>query len=98
MTFGRVERMVAAALWTSTWQRQGFQAFAETAVPQSIRWESRHGWTRYGDGPVAMQEPSLAVVLARMLRVADTWEGFAEQSGHDQFREFAVEIGATLPA
>jgi hypothetical protein len=70
---------VAAALWTSTWERHGFQAFAEPAAPQLIRWESRHGWTRYGEGPVAATETSLVVVLARMLRVPDTWEGFAEQ-------------------
>ncbi len=39
----------------------------------------RSDWTRYGEGSVAAKETSLAVVLARMLRVADTWEGFAEQ-------------------
>ena len=69
----------AAALWAWIWQRNGFQAFAETAAPQLIRWESQFGWTRYGDGPVAAKETSLAVVLAHMLRVADTWEGFAER-------------------
>jgi hypothetical protein len=76
---GFVVSDVAAVLWASTWERHGFQKFAETAAPQLIRWESRYGWTRYGDGPVAAKETSLAVVLARMLRVADTWEGFAEQ-------------------
>ena len=70
---------VAAVLWASTWERNGFQAFAETAAPQLIRWESRYGWTRYGEGSVAAKETSLAVVLARMLRVPDTWESFAEQ-------------------
>lgn len=76
---GFVVSDAASALWASTWERHGFQVFAETAAPQLIRWESRHGWTRYGDGPVADKETSLAVVLSRMLRVADTWEGFAEQ-------------------
>ena len=70
---------VAAVLWASTWERNGFQAFAETAAPQLIRWESRYGWTRYGGGSVGAKETSLAVVLARMLRVPDTWESFAEQ-------------------
>ena len=70
---------VAAVLWASTWERHGFQTFAETAAPQLVRWESRYGWTRYGEGSVAAKETSLAVVLARMLRVADTWESFAEQ-------------------
>jgi hypothetical protein len=76
---GFVVSDVAAVLWASTWERLGFQGFAETAAPQLIRWESRYGWTRYGDGALAAKETSLAVVLARMLRVADTWEGFAEQ-------------------
>jgi len=70
---------VAAVLWASTWERHGFQEFAETAAPQLIRWESGHGWTRYGEGAVAAKETSLAAVLARMLRVPDTWESFAEQ-------------------
>jgi hypothetical protein len=76
---GFVVSDAAAVLWASTWERHGFQAFAETAAPQLIRWESPHGWTRYGDGSVRAKETSLAVVLARMLRVADTWESFAEQ-------------------
>jgi uncharacterized protein YfiM (DUF2279 family) len=76
---GFVVSDVAAVLWTSTWERHGFQAFAETAAPQLVRWESSYGWTRYGEGSVAAKETSLAVVLARMLRVPDTWEGFAEQ-------------------
>ena len=76
---GFVVSDAAAVLWASTWERHGFQAFAETAAPQLIRWESRYGWTRYGEGSVAAKETSLAVVLARMLRVPDTWEGFAEQ-------------------
>ncbi len=76
---GFVVSDAAAVLWASTWERHGFPAFAETAAPQLIRWESRYGWTRYGEGSVAAKETSLAVVLARMLRVPDTWEGFAEQ-------------------
>jgi hypothetical protein len=76
---GFVVSDAAAALWASIWQRLGFQAFAEMAAPQLIRWESRSGWTRYGDGPIAAKETTLAVVLARMLRVPDTWQGFAEQ-------------------
>jgi hypothetical protein len=76
---GFVVSDAAAALWGWTWERHGFQTFAETAAPQLIRWESAYGWTRYGEGAVAAKETSLAVVLARMLRVADTWEGFAEQ-------------------
>lgn len=75
---GFVVSEVAAALWGWTWERHGFQTFAETAAPQLIRWESPHGWTRYGDGSLTAKETSLAVVLAGMLRVPDTWQGFAE--------------------
>lgn len=76
---GFVVSDVAAVLWASTWERHGFQVFAEAAAPQLMRWESRYGWTRHGEGAVAAKETSLAAVLARMLRVADTWERFAEQ-------------------
>lgn len=76
---GLVVSDAAAALWTWTWERHGFETFAETAAPQLIRWQSRHGWTPTGEGSVAAKETSLAVVLARMLRVADTWDSFAEQ-------------------
>ena len=76
---GVVVSDVAAVLWAWTWERHGFQTFAETAAPQLVRWESRYGWTRNGEGSVVAKETSLAVVLARMLRVPDTWERFAEQ-------------------
>lgn len=76
---GFVVSDAAAALWSSLWQQYGFQRFAETAAPQLIRWESEYGWTRYGDGPVAAKETTLATVLAGMLKVPDAWEGFAEQ-------------------
>ena len=75
---GFVVSDVAAVLRAWTWERHGFRAFAESAAPQLIRWESSHGWTRCGEGPVAAKETSLAAALAHMLRVADTWEGFAE--------------------
>ena len=76
---GVVVSDVVAVLWAWTWERHGFQTFAETAAPQLVRWESRYGWTRNGEGSVVAKETSLAVVLARMLRVPDTWERFAEQ-------------------
>ena len=50
---GFVVSDAAAALWAWIWERHGFRAFAESAAPQLIRWESSHGWTRYGEGPVA---------------------------------------------
>lgn len=75
---GFVVSDAVAVLWTSRWERHGFTVFADSAAPQLIRWESRYGWTRYGDGPVAAKETPLAVVLSSMLRVADTWERFAE--------------------
>lgn len=76
---GFVVSDAATALWTAISRRHGFQRFAEIAAPQLIRWESEHGWTRYGDGPVAAQETTLATVLVGMLQVPDAWAGFAEQ-------------------
>jgi len=75
---GFVVSDAVAVLWASKWEREGFAAFADSAAPQLIRWESRYGWTRHGYGPVAAKETPLAVVLAGMLRVADTWERFAQ--------------------
>jgi hypothetical protein len=66
----------AALLWGTAAERHGFLAFAGLAAPQLIRWESRYGWTR-GWGQVHAKETSLASVLARMLRVPDTWAVFA---------------------
>jgi hypothetical protein len=66
----------AAMLWETVADRHGFQAFADLAAPQLIRWESRYGWTR-GWGQVHAKETSLASVLARMLPVSDAWTGFA---------------------
>jgi hypothetical protein len=66
----------AAMLWRTAADRHGFQAFADLAAPQLIRWESRYGWTR-GWGQVHAKETSLASVLARMLPVPDAWAVFA---------------------
>lgn len=75
---GFVVSDAAAAVWTATWRRHGFQRFAETAAPQLIRWESAHGWTEHGEGPVVAKETTLAVVLAGILQFPDAWDGFAE--------------------
>jgi hypothetical protein len=66
----------AAMLWQTAADRHGFQAFADLAAPQLIRWESRYGWT-HGWGQVHAKEASLASVLARMLPVPDAWAAFA---------------------
>lgn len=76
---GFVVSDAAAVLWQTMLERHGFQVFAEYAAPQLIRWESPYGWTRFGDGPTAAKETSLAEVLTRLVRVADTWEAFAQQ-------------------
>jgi hypothetical protein len=68
----------AAMLWEAAADRHGFQAFADLAAPQLIRWESRYGWT-CGSGQVHEKETSLASVLARRLRVPDTWTVFADR-------------------
>jgi hypothetical protein len=66
----------AALLWETIRDRHGFSVFAQQAAAQLLRWESRYGWTR-GWGQVCEKETSLASVLARMLRVPDTWASFA---------------------
>jgi hypothetical protein len=68
----------AAMLWETEVDRHGFQAFADLAAPQLIRWESRYGWTREW-GQVHAKETSLASVLARMLRGPDAWAVFADR-------------------
>ena len=65
-------------LWNARLKRQGLAAFAGSAAPQLIRWESRFGWTR-SDSPVAERETSLACVLAGMLRGQDAWEAFCDR-------------------
>lgn len=69
----------AALLWASIRDRHGFAAFADRAAPQLIRWESRHGWTRNGDGKTSEKETTLARVLDGMLATPDMWTGFAER-------------------
>lgn len=68
-----------ALLWATLRERYGFEGFADRAAPQLIRWESRYGWTRRGDGRVSEKESSLASVLAGMLRAPDLWTGFADR-------------------
>lgn len=68
-----------ALLWATLLERYGFEGFADRAVPQLIRWESRYGWTRRGDGRVSEKESSLASVLAGMVRAPEMWTGFADR-------------------
>lgn len=70
---------VVALLWSRMHDQHGFAGFAGRAAPQLIRWESRHGWTRSGWGRVSQKETTLARLLAGMLRVPDTWAGFADR-------------------
>lgn len=69
----------AAALWSAIRQKHGFAVFCERASCQLPRWESRHGWTRRGDGWVSERETTLAHVVAGMLPAADAWGQFADQ-------------------
>lgn len=67
----------AGLLWGHRRDRHGFDACAESAAAQLVRWESRHGWTRRGFGQIAEKEASLATVLDGMLTVTDMWVTFA---------------------
>lgn len=73
---GFVVSDAAAALWRAVRERHGFAAFAHRAPAQLLRWESRYGWTRTGDGKVAQQETSLATVVDSMLSAPDHWRAF----------------------
>lgn len=62
-----------AVLWRRMQEVQGAVDFTERAAAQLLRWESRHGWTRRGDGWVSARETSLASVLSQLLVVPDLW-------------------------
>lgn len=66
-------------VWSAARERHGFSGFAERAAPQLIRWESRFGWTRHGDGRVPEKETTLASVLVPMLPIPDAWLEFADR-------------------
>jgi len=68
----------AAVLWSRMRQAYGFAAFAERAAVQLLRWESRSGWTRRGDGWVSGRETSLGRVLSELIPVPDLWAEFAD--------------------
>ncbi|SDC02295.1 hypothetical protein GA0111570_11467 [Raineyella antarctica] len=68
----------AAVLWAAVRREQGHAAFCELAAGQLVRWESRWGWTRRGEGWVSERETSLAQVIAGMLPAADAWGQFAD--------------------
>ncbi len=74
---GFVVSDAAAGLWHAVRDRHGFATFVERAASQLLRWETGHGWTRYGWGSVAEKETSLARVLEGMLQAPDHWRAFA---------------------
>ena len=70
---------IVRALWLRTRMVYGTSVFAEQACAQLLRWESRYGWTRRGDGWVAAREIPLAQVAAELLVTPDMWNEFAEK-------------------
>jgi hypothetical protein len=60
-------------LWSRMREVHGAVHFTESAAAQLLRWESRYGWTRRGDGWVSARETSLASVLSQLLVVPDLW-------------------------
>jgi hypothetical protein len=62
-----------AVLWSRMREVHGAARFTEPAAAQLLRWESRYGWTRRGDGWVSAREASLATVLCELLVVPDLW-------------------------
>lgn len=67
----------AAVMWSAIRREQGFAVFCERAAGELVRWESRWGWTRRGDGWAASRETTLAEVVAGMLSTPDAWGLFA---------------------
>ena len=70
---------VVAVLWSRMREVHGVVGFTERVAGQLLRWESRYGWTRRGEGWVSSRETSLAVVLSGLLVVPDLW---GEVAGH----------------
>ena len=62
-----------AVLWSRMREVHDAVHFTESAAAQLLRWESRYGWTRRGDGWVSARESSLANVLSQLLVVPDLW-------------------------
>lgn len=63
----------AAVMWSAIRREHGHAAFCERAAGQLLRWESRWGWTRRGEGWVSERETTLAQVVADMIPAADAW-------------------------
>lgn len=68
-----------ALLWSRMRDVHGAARCTEGAAAQLLRWESRYGWTRRGDGWVSARETSLATVLSELLVVPDLW---TKAAGH----------------
>ncbi|MCB0909567.1 MAG: hypothetical protein KDB63_20900 [Nocardioidaceae bacterium] len=68
-----------AELWTQMQRTYGVDGLIERAVGQLVRWESRYGWSRRGEGWVSQHETSLANVLARLLVAPESWTAAARR-------------------
>ena len=66
------------ALWFRMRDVRGATGFLGEATRQLVCWESKYGWTRYGQGWVAEKERQLADVLAGMLTTPDLWRAAGE--------------------
>lgn len=66
-------------MWSRMREVYAPRTFADKVSTQLLRWESRYGWTRHGDGWVAEREMSLATVLTRLLTVPDLWTEVAQR-------------------
>ncbi len=86
-----------ALLWETARDRHGFAVFAERAVPQLVRWESRWGWTRRGEGKVSDKEASLASVLARMVHAPEAWTVIADRYLHALDKIAGMEAARSSP-
>lgn len=73
-------RFVVSDAVKSLWLRRrehDLTDFVNRAPGQLLRWESKFGWARHGEGWTAAQETTLAEVAAEVLTTPDMWTDFA---------------------
>ena len=66
------------ALWSRIREERGGTEFSERVAADLLRWESRYGWTRRGEGWTSAHEMSLASALSRLLVAPEQWSEVAE--------------------
>ncbi|MFH1531364.1 MAG: hypothetical protein ABIK09_11615 [Pseudomonadota bacterium] len=69
---------VVEGLWRADLRQAGLAGWAGRSAQELIRWETRHGWTRFGWSATAEKERPLADVVAAILPGGDAWMEFID--------------------